>query len=52
MKSTVLILLGLSIVNAVNVATGTDCSPSNAVCPSTDCCGTASKTNRSSLKIC
>ena len=51
-RQAVLLLASLSLTNAVAVAHMADCEPSGSECPSTDCCGTASYTNKSDLKLC
>ena len=47
----VVLFASASLAQAVQVNTGDDCSDSNSVCPSTDCCGTASKSGQN-LKLC
>ena len=52
LKATVLLLASLTLSSATAVAHLADCEPSGSTCPDDDCCGTASYTGKSDLKLC
>ena len=50
MRPSLLLLIGAA--QTIDVSTNAYCEPAGSNCPSSDCCGTVSKSGATPLKIC